>query len=188
MDKKKIKSALESMMFVTGDPLQIRTAATVLDITDKMAEQCLEELRQQYEEQAGGICIRRVNRGFQLVTNPENEAYIKKMCTPVKIKRLSRAALEVLAIVAYKQPVTKAEIEGIRGVKSDRVLDGLRDKMLVKEKGRSEGIGRPILYGTTDNFLMQFGFSSIKDLPDIYDIDVLTEEKSVFDEYENIGH
>ena len=182
MDMEKMKSVLESLMFVTGDPLQIKTAAQVLEITDKLAEECLEELQKQYEEQSRGIRIRRVNQGFQLVTNGENEEYIKKMCTPVKVKRLSRAALEVLAIVAYKQPVTKAEIEGIRGVKSDRVLDGLKEKDLVIEKGRSDGIGRPILYGTTDTFLMQFGFSSLDDLPEIYDIEILTEEESELNE------
>lgn len=105
------------------------------------------------------------------MTREENADYIKSLCTPVKMKKLSQSALEVLAIVAYKQPVTKGMIESVRGIKCDRVMEGLLKKDLICEKGRSEAIGRPILYGTTDTFLRNFGFSSIKDLPEIEDIE-----------------
>ena len=91
----------------------------------------------------------------------------------MKVKKLSQAALEVLAIIAYKQPVTKAEIDSIRGIKSDRVLEGLTTKGLVKNLGRSEAVGRPVLYGTTEEFLKNFGFSSLRELPDIEDIETL---------------
>ena len=105
------------------------------------------------------------------MTREENADYIERLCTPVKARRLSQSALEVLAIVAYKQPVTKGEIEAIRGIKCDRVMEGLMKKDLVCEKGRSEAVGRPILYGTTDTFLKNFGFSSLKELPPIDDVE-----------------
>ena len=115
----------------------------------------------------------RVNQSFQFVTREENADYIRTLCTPVKTKRLSQSALEVLAIVAYKQPVTKGEIEAIRGIRCDRVMDGLMKKELVCENGRADTVGRPILYCTTDTFLKNFGFSSIKDLPEIDDIETI---------------
>ena len=112
-----------------------------------------------------------MNKAFQFVTREENADYIERLCTPVKARKLSQSALEVLAIVAYKQPVTKGEIEAIRGIKCDRVMEGLMKKDLVCEKGRSDAVGRPILYGTTDTVLKNCGFSSLKELPPIDDIE-----------------
>ena len=169
--KKAIKSAFESMMFTWGDPLDVKDAAEVFNISREEALECFLELQQEYRQEGRGIVIRRINNSFQFVTREENADYVRSLCTPVKIKRLSQSALEVLAIVAYKQPVTKGEIEAIRGIKCDRVMEGLMKKELVCEKGRSEAIGRPILYGTTDTFLKNFGFSSIKELPEIEDIE-----------------
>ncbi|MBR2619274.1 MAG: SMC-Scp complex subunit ScpB, partial [Firmicutes bacterium] len=126
-----------------------------------------------------GIVIREVNKSFQFVTRKENLDYIERLCTPVKHKRLSQSALEVLAIVAYKQPVTKGEIEAVRGIRCDRVIEGLAKKNLVAEVGRSDAVGRPILYGTTDEFLKQFGFETLKELPAIEDIEgVLSDDDS----------
>jgi segregation and condensation protein B len=101
------------------------------------------------------------------VTHIENDIFVRKLCTPVRVKRLSQAALEVLAIIAYRQPVTRSEIDSIRGIKSERVIDGLIDKGLVEVSGRSEGIGRPLIYVTTREFLKKFGFASLKDLPEV---------------------
>lgn len=171
--KKTIKSAFESMMFTWGEPLEVKTAAEVFNISKEEALECFLELQQEYEQEGRGIVIRRVNQAFQFVTRAENADYVRSLCTPVKVKRLSQSALEVLAIVAYKQPVTKGEIEAIRGIKCDRVIEGLLRKELVMEKGRADTIGRPILYGTTDTFLRNFGFSSLKELPKIEDIDSL---------------
>lgn len=159
------------MMFTWGDPLQVRDAAEVFNISKEEALECFLELQQEYEQEGRGIVIRRINQSFQFVTREENADYVRSLCTPVKVKKLSQSALEVLAIVAYKQPVTKGEIEAIRGIKCDRVMEGLMKKELVCEKGRAEAIGRPILYGTTDTFLKNFGFSSIKELPEIDDIE-----------------
>ncbi|MBQ4649620.1 MAG: SMC-Scp complex subunit ScpB [Firmicutes bacterium] len=169
--KKTIKSAFESMMFTWGEPLEAKMAADVFNISKQDAYDYFKELQAEYEQEGRGIVIREVNGAFQFVTREENADYIERLCTPVKAKRLSQSALEVLAIVAYKQPVTKGEIEAIRGIKCDRVMEGLMNKNLVEAVGRSEAIGRPILYGTTDTFLKNFGFTSIKDLPEIDDIE-----------------
>lgn len=169
--KKTIKSAFESMMFTWGEPLEAKMAADVFNISKQDAYDYFKELQEEYEQEGRGIVIREVNGAFQFVTREENADYIAHLCTPVKAKRLSQSALEVLAIVAYKQPVTKGEIEAIRGIKCDRVMEGLVNKNLVEAVGRSEAIGRPVLYGTTDTFLKNFGFTSIKDLPQIDDIE-----------------
>ena len=169
--KKAMKSAFESMMFVWGQPLEAKAAADVFNITKQEAYDLFKELQEEYEQEGRGIVIREVNKAFQFVTREENADYIERLCTPVKARKLSQSALEVLAIVAYKQPVTKGEIEAIRGIKCDRVMEGLMKKDLVCEKGRSDAVGRPILYGTTDTFLKNFGFSSLKELPPIDDIE-----------------
>ena len=169
--RKVIKSAFESMLFVWGQLLPAKDAAEVFDISEADAIRIFQELQEEYEQERRGIRIRRVGKAFQFVTYGENEEFVRRLCTPVKIKRLSQAALEVLAIIAYKQPVTKGEIDAIRGVRCDRVVEGLVTKGLVRDRGRSEAVGRPILYGTTDEFLKHFGFESLKDLPEIEDIE-----------------
>ena len=169
--KKMIKSALESMLFVWGELLPAKDAAAVFDITTEEAVELLEELAEEYKKEERGIEIRRVGNAFQFVTKSENEEFVKRLCTPVKVRRLSQAALEVLAIIAYRQPVTKGEIDAIRGIKSDRVIEGLMRRELVRDAGRSDAVGRPVLYRTTDEFLKQFGFTSLKELPKIDDIE-----------------
>ena len=172
------KSALESKLYVWGEPLSIKAASDVLGIEYDQVKELLIELKDEYENDGRGIRIRQINRSFQMITPAENAIFIKRLCTPVKSSKLSQAALEVLAIIAYKQPVTKAEIEAIRGVRADRVVEGLMKRNLVAEKGRSEGIGRPIIYGTTDVFLKQFGFASISELPPFQDLEgVLSDEE-----------
>lgn len=166
-----IKSAFEAMMFTWGDLLEAKTAADVVNITEKEALEVFEELMGDYNTEEHGLRIRRVNKSFQFITASENSEYIERLCTPVKKRKLSQSALEVLAIIAYKQPVTRGQIESVRGIKCDRVVEGLANKGLVEEKGRSNGIGRPILYGTTPEFLKFFGFESIKDMPDIGDLE-----------------
>ncbi|MBQ3924226.1 MAG: SMC-Scp complex subunit ScpB [Firmicutes bacterium] len=177
-----VKSAFEAMMFTWGEPLEAKTAADVLNITEKEALEAFEELKEEYEQEDRGIRIRRVNKSFQFVTDEQCAGYIERLCTPVKKRKLSQSALEVLAIVAYRQPVTRGEIEAVRGVKCERVLEGLMRKELVEEKGRSSGIGRPILYGTTDQFLKYFGFSTLKELPDIEDIESVIEVPEGYEE------
>lgn len=167
--EKTMKSALEAMMFVSGDLLSAKDASKVLGIGKNEAIELFHELKKEYDEDERGIRIREVNNSFQFVTDESQEVYIRKLCTPVKVKRLSQAALEVLAIVAYKQPVTRGEIDSIRGIKCERVLDGLISKGLINITGRSDGVGRPLLYGTTDEFLKKFGLETLSDLPDFDD-------------------
>ncbi|MDR0851385.1 MAG: SMC-Scp complex subunit ScpB [Clostridiales Family XIII bacterium] len=169
--KKTIKSAFESMLFVWGEPLDVKIAASAMNVEKTEAAGYFKELQQEYDEQGRGIRIREINGKYQFVTAEDNFDYIRSICTPVHERRLTQAALEVLAIVAYKQPVTKGEIDSIRGVKSERVLEGLTKKGLVEDKGRSDQIGRPILYGTTDVFLTHFDLKTLKELPAIEDIE-----------------
>jgi len=159
------------MLYIWGQPLSAKDAADTLDISKKDAIEIFKELQKEYEKEDRGIQIRRINESFQFITKPENADFIKRLCTPVKVKRLSQAALEVLAIIAYRQPVTKGEIDAIRGVKCDRVIEGLEKKELIREKGRSDAVGRPILYATTDTFLKNFGFEDLSELPEIEDLE-----------------
>ena len=168
---KAIKSAMESLMFTWGEPLEAKMAADVFNISKEEVYAYFKELQAEYEQEGRGIVIREVNKAFQFVTREENADYVRRLCTPVKSKKLSQSALEVLAIIAYKQPVTKGEMEAIRGIKCDRVVEGLMKKDLIQEVGRSTAIGRPLLYGTTDTFLKNFGFTNLKELPDIEDIE-----------------
>lgn len=179
MTKEKIKSAIESLLFVWGDPVEAKVVADLFEITTAEALECFRDLERDYESKDSGLRIREMEKTFQLVTNPENDDYIQRLCTPVKTRKLSQSSLEVLAIIAYKQPVTKAQIESIRGIRSDRVLEGLMLKGLIEELGRSDSIGRPYLYGTTKEFLRLFGFESLKELPEIEEIDELIAEEDV---------
>jgi segregation and condensation protein B len=169
--RKTIKAAFESMMFVWGEPLDAKIAATAMNIDKAEALECFHELMAEYAEQSRGIRVREVSGKFQFITFEENYDYIRSIVTPARERRLTQAALETLAIVAYKQPVTKGEIDSIRGIRSERVIDGLIKKGLVEERGRSSAVGRPILYGTTDMFLANFDLSTIKELPQIEDIE-----------------
>jgi segregation and condensation protein B len=182
MSKKTIKSAFESMMFVWGEPLDVKLAAEMFNINRKDAYEYFIELQEEYEQEGRGILIREIGTGFQFVSRLENAEYIERLCTPAKQKRLSQSALEVLAIIAYKQPVTRSEIEAIRGINCDRVLEGLFKKELITEAGRSNAIGRPILYGTTETFLRHFGFKNLNDLPLIEDIESIINEEDAPDE------
>ena len=171
MTKDSIKRALEAMMFIWGEPLPYKVAAEVINQDKDLVYECFIELKEEYESQDRGLRVREINKAFQFVTSKDMASYIERLCTPIKRRKLSQAALEVLAIIAYKQPVTKGEIDSIRGIKSDRVMEGLLARELIKEVGRTNGIGRPILYGTTEEFLKNMGLDSIKDLPEIDDIE-----------------
>lgn len=185
--RRAIKSTFEAMMFVLGEPLLAKDAAEVVEINKDEAYEIFLELKSEYEKEKRGIQIREINGSFQFITDKDQEVFIRKLCTPVKVKRLSQAALEVLAIIAYRQPVTRGEIDQIRGIKCDRVLEGLIDKGLIEISGRSEGIGRPLLYSTTDLFLKKFGFSSIKDLPNIEQFDDNSEISNPVEAYAQLN-
>ena len=187
MTNANIKSVLESLLFVWGDPLDAKTAAELFNIPAQDMVKIFRELAADYEERGSGLRIKEADKTFQLCTNPENDDYIQRLCTPVKEKRLSQAALEVLAVIAYKQPVTKAQIDSVRGIRSDRVIETLVRKDLIEEKGRSTAIGRPILYGTTRNFLSLFGFESLADLPELEDVGSLTLDDDLPEEFDMLS-
>ena len=166
-NKDRVKSAFESMMFIFGEPLDARLAASAAGIDKAEALACFRELADEYEARNSGIRVRETNGRFGFVTYEENYDYIRAITTPARERRLSQAALEVLAIVAYKQPVTKSEIDSIRGIKSDRVIEGLVLKELIEDRGRSNAIGRPTLYGTTGKFLEYFDLKDLGELPEL---------------------
>jgi segregation and condensation protein B len=183
--REKLKSIFESMLFVWGEPLDAKLAGQSVGLAKDEATEVFRELAKEYEERGAGIRIREIGAGFQFVTDEQNHDYIRTLCTPVRERKLSQAALETLAIVAYRQPVTKSEIDSVRGVKSDRVLDGLIAKGLVEERGRSSAVGRPMLFGTTQTFLEHLDLKSLKELPEISDIEeaiAREDEENGFDE------
>lgn len=166
-NEKEMMGALEALMFVWGRPLDLGSASEALDISPGEARECMKKLMKKYDDAESGLMIRNVDGAFQFCTRPEYAEYITRFCTPVREKKLSGAALEVLAIVAYRQPVSRAVIDSIRGIKCDKVLEGLVNRGLVEMRGHGKGIGHPALYGTTTLFLEKLGISSIKELPDI---------------------
>lgn len=167
MDEKEIKSIIESILFVWGEPLNIKELTKALEIPKGKIKEYIYELQNELDEQKRGIQIIEVNNCFQLASRLENHPYIEKLCITSQNRGLSQPTLEVLAIIAYKQPITKHEIESIRGVKCDKPISTLMDRELIEVKGRLEKTGRPIVYGTTDAFLKAFGFKNLDDLPEV---------------------
>ncbi|MEH7345368.1 SMC-Scp complex subunit ScpB [Bacillus sp. JJ1532] len=160
------KSIAESLLFAAGDEgLSLKQIAIVLEIDEIQAESVMNELMEDYTDSWRGITIVELAGTFQLATKKENSDYLKKLVVTPTTSGLSQAALETLAIIAYKQPITRAEIEEIRGVKTERSLHTLAAKALIKEVGRAEGTGRAYLYGTTKEFLDYFGLKRIEELP-----------------------
>ncbi|HOB22868.1 MAG: SMC-Scp complex subunit ScpB [Firmicutes bacterium] len=158
-----IKAALEGLLFLATEPLSAKELAERLGIEESTAEELVQELAREYEAREGALEIVRLGGGYRLCTKPELGPLLAKHHEPPS--KLSPAALEVLAIVAYRQPVTRSQIDQIRGVRSERALASLVERDLVTEVGRAEGPGRPILYGTTDTFLETFGLNALEDLP-----------------------
>jgi segregation and condensation protein B len=176
---------VESLLFASGDEgLTIKQIATVLEIDEVEVERILNELMDELvNNDKRGITVVQLAGTYQLATKKENSIYLKKLVESPSTSTLSQAALETLAIIAYKQPITRAEIEEIRGVKTERPLHTLVGKVLVKEVGRAEGTGRAILYGTTKEFLDYFGLRSIEELPPLpekVDDEFVQEEADLF--------
>lgn len=160
-------SILESLLFTAGDEgLSLKQIADVIEVEVHLVKEMIENLKQEYDQDPNrGVTIVQLAGVYQLVTKKENAVYLKRLVDSPHTATLSQAALETLAIIAYKQPITRAEIEEIRGVKTERPLQTLTAKALIKEVGRAEGTGRAYLYGTTKEFLDYFGLRSIDELP-----------------------
>lgn len=161
------KAAIEAMLFVSGEPLTLREIAINLELTPKYVEELLEDMMKDYESTSRGIKLILINGAYQLVTKAEYSEEIQKLLKKNKRQSLSQASLESLAIVAYKQPITRIDIDEIRGVKSESAIQRLIEKELIKEVGRLDVPGRPILYGTTEEFLRQFELHDLEELPSL---------------------
>ncbi|MBR5559952.1 MAG: SMC-Scp complex subunit ScpB [Clostridia bacterium] len=158
---------VEAILFVTGNAVEKREICRAMEIMEDELEETLDAMESGYDFDRRGLRLLRFGAHVQLATRPDYAPYVEKLLQPVQKQSLSSAIMETLAVIAYRQPVTKAEIEQIRGVKCDYSVQSLTVKGLIEEVGRKETLGKPILYGTTDAFLRHFCISSLSDLPEI---------------------
>lgn len=158
---------VEAILFVTGNAVEKKEICRAMELTEGELEETLDALESGYDFDRRGLRLLRFGAHVQLATRPDYAPYVEKLLQPVQKQSLSQAVMETLAVIAYRQPVTKAEIEQVRGVKCDYSVQSLMTKGLIEEVGRKEALGRPILYGTTDSFLRHFCISSLSELPEI---------------------
>ena len=171
MENEQLRATLEALLFVSEEPQSAkRLAAAIPDIREDAVKETLGTMMQEYESERFGIQLVEIAGGYQLCTKSDNNIAINKLFERRRRRSLSKASLETLAIVAYKQPLTRAEVEIIRGVNCDGSLHSLLERRLIKIAGRREIAGRPFLYRTTKSFLQYFGLNSVKDLPKVEDI------------------
>ena len=177
METEKQKAILEALLFAYSEPIAASELSKATGFSLKETRLLLKELQADYAFYHRGMVLIQMEDEYQLATNSAYASYVEKLVTPRTYKTLSQASLESLAIIAYKQPVTKAQIESIRGVKSDQAIRTLLEKQLIEDQGRLDKIGRPIIYGTTGHFLKTFGFESLDDLPEsALENEAVTEE------------
>jgi segregation and condensation protein B len=158
---------LEAVLFVADEPLSSTVLAQLIEADRRTTEALLEKLAERYRRAWSGLSLRRVAGGWRLYTHPDAAPVVERFVLSSRHSRLTRAALETMAIVAYKQPVTRHQVAAIRGVDSEGVLKALVERGLLTEVGRDEGPGRPVLYGTTPEFLERLGLDSVSDLPSL---------------------
>ena len=175
-----IKAVIEALLFASEKPLTIEQIKSILDNLDTaQINGIIEELRSEYEKSNRGMRIVQIAGGFQMITPPSLAPFLKKLYKQRHVERLSRPALETLAIVAYKQPITRLQIESIRNVNIDGIIKNLLDKDLIRVVGRKKAPGRPKVYGTTRQFLEYFGLKSLEELPKTEDLKCLLAKKEV---------
>lgn len=171
MDRTKAKQIIEALLFASEKPLSIEEIRQVLEEeTTQDIRALIDELRDEYEAQARGFRVCEIAGGYQVSTHPDLAPWLKKLHSSRRASRFSKPALETLAIVAYRHPVTRAEIESIRGVNVEGVLKTLLEKEMVKIRGRKDSPGRPIIYGTTNQFLEYFGLKNLSELPTLKEL------------------
>lgn len=163
----RLVTAAESLLFVAGRPLEYTELRKLLDVDDTRLAAVLSALAGQLEDQSRGVRLQRLASQVQLVTAPENARYIAAFLGLPLTAKLTTAAMETLAVISYRQPMTRAQIEAVRGVNSDRALASLIQHGLVAEVGRAQTVGRPALFATTPEFLQQFGLTSLSELPHV---------------------
>ena len=166
-------SICESLIFVSEDPLSAKAIADILKEDKGWVQVAVEELAKEFNERGGGLMLREVAGGWQFATRPEFHEHVRAYLKSKPSAKLSLAALETLAVIAYKQPVTVPEILEIRGVQSSSAIKTLLDKRLIVAKGRKETVGRPMMYGTSKDFLLQFGLKDLSELPNVEDFEDL---------------
>lgn len=162
-----IKEIIKALLFAWGDPLDIKTISDICEVDIDEIERAIEDLRSEMDSSNDGLKIIRMNSSYQLISRDIYFDYVKKLLSEKPKNNLSNASIETLSIIAYKQPVTKMQIEKIRSVKSDGPVNTLLDRGLIEEVGRLDTPGKPILYGTSDIFLRSFGIEDLSELPDI---------------------
>jgi len=167
LTNKQLGAALESLLFVSGRPLARTELRKLLDINDTRLHEVLLTLEEQLMEQERGIRLQRLGEQIQLVTAPENAHFVAALLGLPLTAKLTSAALETLSVIAYRQPITRGQIEAVRGVNSDRALASLLQHGLVVEVGRAQTVGRPALFSTTAEFLQQFGLTRLEELPHV---------------------
>lgn len=179
-------AVLEGLLFVVGeDGLTLSQMMDILDISNEEAKELISHLKEKYEKDDSGIRINFLGNTFKLTTKKEHREYFQKLIENPESSVLSQAALETLAIVAYNQPITRIDVDEIRGVSSSQMIRKLVAKGLIKEVGRSDAIGRPILYQTTSEFLDYFGLATIEDLPKMEQFVGENKEENVTDLYQS---
>lgn len=170
-EKAKMKSMLEALLFVSSEPLVPKELKRLTGMHESDLTTILEEIASEYAERGGGVIVGKVAGGYQMTTNPEHADLIRRLKGKGRSQKLSLAALETLAIIAYKQPITKAEIEDLRGVNADGMVKSLLEKHLIKIVGKKETPGRPLLYSTSREFLQYFGLNDLTELPTLKDLE-----------------
>lgn len=163
------KPHVEALLFASGNPVSTKKISQIIEVPEEHIELLIDQLILEMADDNRGLTIVKVAAGYQLCTKPELSEVVKKLAQ-VQDTKLSLAAMETLSIIAFKQPITKHEIESIRGVKVDKVIATLLERQMIKETGRKEAIGRPIIYGTTDEFLKSFGLNDLRDLPSLAEL------------------
>ena len=167
MEPNEIPQILEAILFVAGEPVAVADLAQALEVSEMEIMHAVEALERECERR--GVTVHRYGDHLRMETRPEYAPYVERLLQPVQRQTLSQTAMETLAVIAYRQPVTKGEVEQVRGVKCDYSVQSLLHKGLIREAGRKEALGRPILYATTDRFLEHFGISDIRELPPLPD-------------------
>ena len=170
MTAREKKSLVEALLFVSGEPITLAALKSSTELPDNDLKEALDELMREYREKEGGLLIMEIANGYQMVTNPFYAQWLKKFTHTSASNKLSLPSLETLAIIAYKQPVIKTEVEQIRGVNADGIMKSLLDKRLIKIMGRKEVPGKPLLYGTTLEFLQYFGIKDLTELPTLKEL------------------
>ncbi|HMK59587.1 MAG TPA: SMC-Scp complex subunit ScpB [Dissulfurispiraceae bacterium] len=163
------KAIIEALLFASGEPLTIAAIAKATSLAEQSIKDLLRELTNDYRERSSGIVIAEIANGYEMATDPELAAWIRRMKNINVTSKLSQPSIETLSIIAYKQPITKVEVDQLRGVNSDAAVKSLLDKRLIKIVGKKESPGRPFLYATTNEFLQYFGLKNLTDLPAIHD-------------------